>query len=80
MLVEPRAGDRIEDNLHLIGRLFYASSTLICAPAARSQEVGFALGAQAGAARRSQVLRNAAFRRIRRAAETMTNMVIEARP
>ena len=80
MLVEPLAGDRIEDNLHLIGQLFYAGSTLICTPASRSQEVGLALGAQAGEARLRSVLLEAGFGRVRRVAETMTNMVLEARP
>jgi hypothetical protein len=48
MIVEPSAGDRIEDNLHPIGRAFYGASTLLCTPASLSQEVGLALGAQAG--------------------------------
>jgi len=79
MLVEPLAGDALEDNLHLVGQLFYSASTLICTPAARSQgEV--ALGAQAGEKRLTEVLREAGFTRVRRAAETDTNMVLEARP
>ena len=48
LLVEPFAGDRLEDNLNPVGRVFYAASTLICTPASQSQEVGLALGAQAG--------------------------------
>ena len=80
MLVEPLAGDRLGDNLHILGQLFYSASTLICTPASRAQEVGLALGAQAGEKRLTEVLRAAGFTRIRRAAETATNMVLEARP
>ncbi|MFN3388024.1 MAG: class I SAM-dependent methyltransferase [Allosphingosinicella sp.] len=80
MLVEPLAGDRLEDNFNLVSQLFYSSSTLICTPASRAQEVGLALGAQAGERRLAEVLREAGFTRIRRASETATNMVIEARP
>ena len=80
MLVEPLAGDRLEDNLHLIGQVFYSASTLVCTPGSRAQEVGLALGAQAGEKRLSEVLREAGFTRIRRAAQTETNMVLEARP
>lgn len=80
MVVEPLAGDSLSDNMHLLGQLFYSSSTLVCTPASRAQEVGLALGAQAGEKRITEVLRQAGFTRIRRAAETQTNMVIEARP
>lgn len=80
MLIEPLAGDRLADNLHILGQVFYSASTLICTPASRAQEVGLALGAQAGEKRLTQVLRKAGFTRIRRAAETETNMVLEARP
>lgn len=80
MLVEPLAGDRLGDNLHILGQVFYSASTLICTPASRAQEVGLALGAQAGEKRLNEVLREAGFTRIRRAAETATNMVLEARP
>ncbi|UEM05485.1 methyltransferase domain-containing protein [Skermanella rosea] len=80
MLVEPIAGDRLADNLNLIGQIFYSASTLVCTPASRAQEVGLALGAQAGEKRLAEVLRQAGFTRVRRAAETATNMVLEARP
>lgn len=79
MLVEPLAGDRLTDNLHVLGQIFYSASTLICTPASRAQEVGMALGAQAGEKRLTDVLHEAGFSRIRRAAETPTNMVLEAR-
>lgn len=80
MLVEPLAGNALEENLNLVSQLFYAASTLICTPASRAQEVGLALGAQAGEKRIAKVLREAGFTRIRRAAETPVNMIIEARP
>jgi SAM-dependent methyltransferase len=78
MLVEPMAHDRLEDNLNPIGRLYYGASTLLCTPASLSQEVGLALGAQAGEARLRKVLTDAGFREIRRVAETPANMVLEA--
>jgi 2-polyprenyl-3-methyl-5-hydroxy-6-metoxy-1,4-benzoquinol methylase len=80
MLVEPMAGDSLADNLHVIGKLYYSASTLICTPAARSQAPGFALGAQAGQKRLTKVLNDAGFTRVRRVAESPTNMVLEARP
>jgi SAM-dependent methyltransferase len=80
MLVEPFANDRVEDNLNPIGRVFYSVSTIVCTPASLSQEVGTALGAQAGEARLADILRRAGFTRVRRAAETPFNLVIEARP
>lgn len=79
MLVEPRAGDGVEDNLNPLGRLFYAASTFLCTPNSLSQDVGLALGAQAGEARLTEVLREAGFRRVRRAAETPFNIILEAR-
>jgi 2-polyprenyl-3-methyl-5-hydroxy-6-metoxy-1,4-benzoquinol methylase len=80
MIVEPFAHDRVEDNLNPIGRLFYAASTFVCTPASLAQEVGLALGAQAGEARLREVVTSAGFRRFRRATETPFNLVLEARP
>lgn len=79
MLVEPLAGDKLTDNLHLLGQIYYSSSTVICTPASRAQEVGLALGAQAGEKRITAVLKEAGFSRVRRAMETDVNMVLEAR-
>ena len=79
MLVEPLAGDHLSDNLHPLGQIFYALSTTICTPASLAQEVGLGLGAQAGEARLTSVLNEAGFSRVRRAAETGTNMVLEVR-
>ena len=80
MIVEPMAGDRVEDNLNPVGRAYYGFSTLLCTPASLSQEVGLALGAQAGEARIGDVVAAAGFSRFRRAAETPFNLVFEARP
>lgn len=80
MIVEPRAGDRLEENLNPVGRIFYSASTMICVPASRSQEVGLALGAQAGERRIREVVEQGGFTRFRRAAETPFNLVYEVRP
>jgi SAM-dependent methyltransferase len=80
MIVEPFAADRVEGNLNPVGRAYYAFSTLLCTPASLSQEVGLALGAQAGEARIRDVVTAAGFTRFRRAAETPFNLVYEARP
>ncbi len=80
MIVEPAAGDKISDNLHPIGRVYYSASTFICTPASRAQEVGLGLGAQAGEARLSKVIKDGGFSSVRRAAGTPFNMVLEARP
>jgi SAM-dependent methyltransferase len=80
MIVEPMAGDRVEDNLNPIGRAYYAFSTFLCTPASLSQDVGLALGAQAGEARLRDVVAAGGFTRFRRAAETPFNLVLEARP
>jgi len=79
MIVEPAAGDKLEDNLHPIGRAFYGASTLLCTPASLSQEVGLALGAQAGEARLRDVVSAGGFKRFRRATETPFNLIFEAR-
>lgn len=80
MIVEPFAHDSVEKNLNPIGRIFYSASTMICTPASKSQEVGLALGAQAGEGRLRSVVEAAGFKRFRRASETPFNLVLEARP
>jgi hypothetical protein len=80
LIVEPNAGDRVEDNLNPVGRAYYAFSTLLCTPSSLAQEVGLALGAQAGEARIRNVVTSAGFAKFRRAAETPFNLVFEARP
>ena len=80
MIVEPMAGDTLEQNLNPVGRLYYAGSTMICLPTSLSQEVGAGLGAQAGEARLRKVITSGGFNRVQRAAETPFNMILEARP
>ncbi|MBR0757410.1 methyltransferase domain-containing protein [Bradyrhizobium jicamae] len=80
LLIEPFAHDRLEDNFNPVGRVYYAASTMVCTPASLDQEVGLALGAQAGEARLREVARQAGFTRFRRAAETPFNLILEARP
>ena len=80
LLVEPYAGEGVEDNMTPIGRMFYAASTFICTPNSLSQEVGLALGAQAGEARLRDVFTEAGFTHFRRATETPFNLILEARP
>ncbi len=79
MVVEPAAGDTLEANLNPIGRLYYSASTMICVPTSLAQETGAALGAQAGERRLVETIRAGGFARVRRAAETPLNMVLEAR-
>ena len=80
MIVEPMAGDSVQDNLNPVGRLYYAGSTMICVPTSLAQEVGAALGAQAGEARLREVITSGGFASVRRATETPFNMILEARP
>jgi SAM-dependent methyltransferase len=79
MIVEPIAGDRLEQNLNPVGRLYYAASTMVCVPTSLSQEVGTALGAQAGEAKLRELIHKGGFTSVRRAAETPFNMILEAR-
>jgi len=80
MIVEPYAEDRVEDNLTPFGRLAYSISTVACTPNSLSQDVGYGLGAQAGEERTRDVITEGGFTRFRRAAETPTSLVFEAKP
>jgi SAM-dependent methyltransferase len=79
MIVEPFAGDKVEENLTPVGRMLYAASTMICVPASLAHH-GPALGAQAGEARIREIVTGAGFTRFRRATQTRFNLVLEARP
>jgi len=79
MLVEPYAGDAVTENLGPIGRVYYSASTTICVAHSRSEEVGLALGAQAGPARLTDVLLEAGFRSVSCVHRTPFNIVLEAR-
>ena len=79
MIVEPIAGNRPEDNMNPVGRLYYNASTMICVPTSLDQEVGEGLGAQAGETKLTEVIRDGGFTRVRRATAGPFNMVLEAR-
>jgi SAM-dependent methyltransferase len=79
LVVEPYAGDRVEDNLTPVGRVYYAFSTLLCTPNALTHHGSPALGAQAGEARLTEVINAGGFEHVRRVAETPFNLVLEAR-
>ena len=79
LIVEPSAGDRVEENLHPLGRVRYGFSTLVCTPGSLSQPGRAGLGTLAGEQRLAEVIRAGGFRQVRRAAETPFNMVLEAR-
>lgn len=79
MIVEPIAGDRPEDNMNPVGRLYYNASTMICVPTSLDQEIRESLGAQAGEAKLTEVIRAGGFTRVRRATAGPFNMVLEAR-
>jgi SAM-dependent methyltransferase len=80
MIVEPFAKDSLEENLNPVGRAFYAFSTMLCTPCSLNQEVGLALGAQAGEKRLKEVINKGGFSRFKRATETPFNLILEARP
>lgn len=80
LLVEPAAGDTVEDNLNPVGAAYYGFSTLLCTPNSLAQETKTALGAQAGEARIREVTDRAGLTRFRRVAETPFNLVFEVRP
>ncbi|GAC1612191.1 MAG: class I SAM-dependent methyltransferase [Novosphingobium sp.] len=80
MIVEPIAADAPEHNIgNPVSRLYYNASTMICVPTSLAQEVGEALGAQAGEAKITEVLHDGGFANVRRATEGPFNMVLEAR-
>ncbi len=80
MVVEPAAGDTLADNMGPINQIFYSGSTMVCLPASFSQEGQYGLGAQAGEARLTKVLKEGGFTNVRRATETPTNIILECRP
>jgi SAM-dependent methyltransferase len=80
LLVEPMAGDDLTDNLHPIGRMAYAVSTAVCTPTSLAQDGACGLGAQAGQAQLTEILTEAGFSHVRRAAATPFNLILEVRP
>lgn len=79
MLVEPMAGDRPEDNINPVARVYYALSALLAVPMSLARR-GPALGAQAGEKRIRKLLLEGGFARCQRVAATPFSMVLEARP
>ena len=79
MLVEPYADDEVSNNFNLVGQMYYSFSTIACVPASKSQKVGLALGAQAGAKKLSKILKEGGFNHIKVTYKTATNMVIQAK-
>ncbi|HEY5845283.1 MAG TPA: class I SAM-dependent methyltransferase [Microlunatus sp.] len=77
--VEPHAADHLEDNLHPLGLIWYASSHNLCVPHAVSQG-GAALGNQAGLTRTLQAFADGGFPNAHKVTETAFNMVIAAQP
>ncbi len=80
LIVEPFAHDELAKNLNPVGRMYYSFSTMICTPASIAQEVGLALGAQAGEKRLREVTEAGGFTKFRRATETPFNLILEAKP
>ena len=78
LIVEPMAGNTVEENFNIIGRTFSAASTLCCT------SNSLALGGPAlGAVATEQAIRDTVlaggFKQFRRATETPFNRVFEAR-
>jgi 2-polyprenyl-3-methyl-5-hydroxy-6-metoxy-1,4-benzoquinol methylase len=78
MIIEPMANDKVEDNLNLVGRTYYAASTLVCVPNSLADN-GPALGAQAGEKKIKETVEAAGFTKFRRAAQTPFNIIYEAK-
>ena len=78
LLVEPMAGERIEDNLNPVGQVYSGASVLICTPHALA-ESGRALGTIASDTALRDVITAGGLSRFRRATETPFNRVFEAR-
>jgi hypothetical protein len=79
MIIEPMANDKLEENLNVVGRTFYAGTTLVCVPNSLADN-GPALGAQAGEKKIKEILETAGFTKFRRATQTPFNIVYEAKP
>lgn len=75
MIVEPAAGDSVQDNLNPVGRTYYGFSVLLCTPCSLAQPGHAALGTQAGPARIREIIEAAGFSSFRVAAQTPFNNV-----
>ena len=79
MIIEPMANNKIEENLNLVGRIYYAASTLVCVPNSLADN-GPALGAQAGEKKIKEISEAAGFTKFRRTTHTPFNIIYEAKP
>jgi SAM-dependent methyltransferase len=79
MLVEPFANDRVEENLNVVGRLYYSASTTLCCAHSLSEDGAAVLGAQAGEARLASVFKKAGFGEFRKVKATPFNLILEAK-
>jgi len=79
MIVEPFANDSLKDNLNPVARAFYAFSTQLCVPCSKNQEVGLALGAQAGLKQLTETIKSGGFSYCKKATETPFNLILEAK-
>jgi 2-polyprenyl-3-methyl-5-hydroxy-6-metoxy-1,4-benzoquinol methylase len=79
MIIEPMANDKIEENLNVVGRIYYAASTLVCVPNSLADN-GPALGAQAGEKKIKEISEAAGFTKFRRTTHTPFNIIYEAKP
>ena len=79
MIVEPFAGNRLEENLTLVGSVYYSFSTFLCTPASAPRTWAWRSARRQGR-RRFAVLTEAGFTQFRRATETPFNIVYEPCP
>jgi SAM-dependent methyltransferase len=78
LMVEPMAGERTEENLNIVGRVYSAASVLICTANALAGG-GTGLGTLASEASLRSLYEDAGFAGLRRVAETPFNRIFEAR-
>ena len=82
LLVEPFALDGRATNIaeNPMAAIYYTASSFICTPNSLSQDVGYAIGTQAGAARWREALAEAGLTHVRQVATTPFNLILEVRP
>jgi 2-polyprenyl-3-methyl-5-hydroxy-6-metoxy-1,4-benzoquinol methylase len=78
LIVEPMAGNTVEENFNIIGRTFSGASTLCCTSNSLAMK-GPALGAVAPESAIREVVLAGGFKEFRRATETPFNRIFEAR-
>ena len=78
LIVEPMAGNTVEENFNIIGRTFSGASTLCCTSNSLAMN-GLALGAIAPESAIREVVLAGGFKEFRRATETPFNRIFEAR-